>query len=140
MKHQVNDAQDHHDLPSWFDEVSAALAYSDHIVLSGNVGDLFPSSDTTQSAFKGLNETLWEILHAAGFEALLAFDPINGLKIIHAAGPNQLAALQALELPLNAQSPASGGPDIARRAGKTSTSARHQNRRAHLKATFPKAM
>ncbi len=104
MKHQVNDAQDHHDLPSWFDEVSAALAYSDHIVLSGNVGDLFPSSDTTQSAFKGLNETLWEILHAAGFEALLAFDPINGLKIIHAAGPNQLAALQALDLPLNAQS------------------------------------
>ena len=104
MEHHVNDAQDHHDLPAWFDEVSAALAYSDHIVLSGNVGDLFPSSDASQNVFKGLNETLWDILQVAGFEALLTFDPINGLNIIHAAGPTQLAALQALELPLNAQS------------------------------------
>jgi hypothetical protein len=86
MLQHVNNAQEHHDLPAWFDEVGAALAYSDHIVLSGNVGDLYPSPVMSQSAFKGLNETLWEILKAAGFEAMLAFDPVGGLQIISASG------------------------------------------------------
>lgn len=104
MLQHVNSAQEHHDLPAWFDEVAAALAYSDHIVLSGNVGDLYPSPVMSQSAFKGLNETLWEILKAAGFEAMLAFDPVGGLQIISASGKKQHAALKASKLPFGTQS------------------------------------
>ncbi len=98
------DAQIRHDLPAWFDEVSSALAYSDHIILSGNVGDLYPSPITSRREFGGVNETLWDILHAADFGALLAFDPVNGPRIISATGPNQVAALEAAGLLLEAQS------------------------------------
>ena len=85
MLQQSTHVQQHHDLPAWFDEVGSALAYSDHIVLSGNVGDLYPSPVSSQNQFRGLNETLWEILQAAGFGALLAFDPVSGLKILSAS-------------------------------------------------------
>ena len=93
----------YHDLPAWYDEVSSALAYSDHVVLSGNVGDVYPSPGETPSGFRQLGETLWDILHAAGFGALLVFDPVRGLDVLHAAGPKEMAGLQSSQLPLGSR-------------------------------------
>ena len=92
----------YHDLPAWFDEVSSALAYSDHIVLSGNVGDLYPSPVAAPGEFASLSETLWNILQASGYSALLVYDPLNGLNVQHAKGPKEKAAIKASPLPLGA--------------------------------------
>ena len=89
----MNDPSNARDLPSWFDEVSASLAYSDHFVLSGNVGDLYPSPEWPDGGFQGFEDTLWDLLRAAGIGALLQYDPIHGLVLAHANGPAEEAAL-----------------------------------------------
>ncbi len=95
----------YHDLPAWFDEVSSALAYSDHIVLSGNVGDLYPAPSASPGDFRGLDETLWGLLRTAGVSALLGFDPVNGLRVLFAESAKEKAALKASALPLDRPCP-----------------------------------
>lgn len=102
MVEKQDSPTDHQDLPGWYDEVGAALAYADHLVFSGNVTDLYPAPEGPDDRFLTFGDTLWSILRSAGFGALLAFDPVNGLRIAAAAGPEQTAALQAAGLPLEA--------------------------------------
>ena len=89
----MKDPANTRDLPSWFDEVSASLAYSDHFVLSGNVSDLYPSPDWPDGGFQPFEDTLWDLLRAAGTRALLQYDPIHGLRIAHACGSSEEEAL-----------------------------------------------
>ncbi len=100
MQDKPSDATETHDLPEWFDEVGSALAYADHIVLSGNSGDVFPAPVAPYGAFKTLADTLWDVLCAAGFRALLVFDPIDGLTIAQTTGPEDRKVLEATGLPL----------------------------------------
>lgn len=74
------------DLPTWYDEVGASLAYSDHLVMSGNLGDVYPAPHAPHAAFGPLDATLWNLLQAAGIRVLLRFDPVGGLTILNATG------------------------------------------------------
>ena len=64
---QIENMQDEHskttettELPAWFDEVSSALAYAQHVVLSGNVGDVFPSPSAPHGTFTPFADTVWD--------------------------------------------------------------------------------
>ena len=83
------------DLPSWFDEVSASLAYSDHLVFSGNIGDLYPSPKGNGAGFQAFEDTLWDLLKASGIRGLLRYDAVQGLVISNASSDTEKAALQA---------------------------------------------
>ncbi len=91
------------ELPAWFDEVSSALAYAQHVVLSGNVGDVFPSPIAPHGTFTPFADTVWDVLRSAGFRALLVFDPIHGLNIAQTAGSAERNKLEEMGLPFGAQ-------------------------------------
>jgi ATP-dependent Clp protease ATP-binding subunit ClpB len=81
--------------PAWLEDFSAALAYADHIVLSGNVRDVFPSGGET-GTFQPLVETLGIVLGRRGFETALIYDPADGFRIAMGDG-TALAALLGRE-------------------------------------------
>lgn len=83
------------DLPSWYDEASAALAYSDHLVFSGNTGDVYPSPSGATDAFGSFEDTIWEVLQGAGLGALVRYDVVRGLEVAHVAGEAEREALKA---------------------------------------------
>jgi len=85
--------------PSWYDELSSALAYSDHLILSGNTHDLYPSPSSQRVEFLDLETTLWELLKSNGFRALLQYDPIVGLRIHKTSGDTDELALTESSLP-----------------------------------------
>ena len=89
----------HREPPSWYDELGSALSYSDHIVLSGNTRDLYPSPCSQSVSFLDLEMTLWELLKSHGFRALLHFDPIAGLRVQSASTDADLATLERADLP-----------------------------------------
>ncbi len=70
--------------PAWFDEFVSAQLYSDHIVLCGNINDLYPNAVETNPTFHKLDETLAFLLQASGAQGLLAHNQQNGL---HLVGP-----------------------------------------------------
>ena len=65
--------------PAWLEDFSAALAYADHVVLSGNVRDLFPPTEG-QGPFRPLVDTLGEVLSRRGFGSVLVYDPADGFR------------------------------------------------------------
>ncbi len=81
------------DLPSWFDEVSSSLAYSDHLVFSGNVGDLYPSPNWPDGGFQPFEDTLWALMRDAGIRGLLRYNPVQGLYISNACGEAERESL-----------------------------------------------
>jgi len=83
----------HREPPSWYDELSSAVAYSDHLALSGNTHDLYPSPSSEIGVFLDLEMTLWELLKSNGFRALLHYDPIAGLQIYQTIGNDEATAL-----------------------------------------------
>ncbi|KUJ85481.1 hypothetical protein AVO45_00325 [Ruegeria marisrubri] len=85
--------------PSWFEELSSSLVYSDHLVLSGNIHDLYPSPSAQGPAFLEFETTLWELLRAGGCQALLKYDPVSGLRIHQSAGGGEEDALKRAGLP-----------------------------------------
>ncbi|MCV2863780.1 AAA family ATPase [Albidovulum sediminicola] len=100
-----------YDLPSWYEEVSAALAYSDHLVLSGNLGDLYPAPQDVSEDFQELDAILWNLLRAAGFGALLRYDPVQGLSLLAGSEEGHEQALRKAGLPIGAV--AAGLSDIS---------------------------
>lgn len=81
------------DLPSWFDEIGAALAYSDHLVISGNLRDLYPSPAWPDGGFLTFEDCLWHLLREAGYRGLLRYDPIGGPTVARARGDAERQAL-----------------------------------------------
>jgi hypothetical protein len=77
--------------PAWLEDFSAALAYADHIVLSGNVRDLYPPTGET-GLFQTLVDTLGMVLGRRGFETVLVYDPADGFRM--AKGKTEEIALK----------------------------------------------
>lgn len=88
----------HHELPSWFEEFISAVTYADHIILSGNIRDLYPSFTGRGEPFTDFDETLWDLLRSQGFGALLHLDPVSGLTIHRAKTEAEAASLRETEL------------------------------------------
>ncbi|SPF77120.1 Chaperone protein ClpB [Aliiroseovarius pelagivivens] len=88
----------HRDPPSWYEEFSSAVTYADHIILSGNIRDLYPSFTGQGDPFPDFEETLWDLLHAQGVRVLLLYDPVSGLKIHKASSDKDAAVLKKTDL------------------------------------------
>ncbi len=67
--------------PAWLEDFSAALSYAEHIVLSGNARDLYPTEDE-KGLFQPLVETLGTVLVSRGFETVLIYDPADGFRTV----------------------------------------------------------
>ncbi len=64
--------------PVWMQELRMGLSVKSQFVLSGNTRDLFP---TASGEFLPAFDVIWSILHANGYQALLVYDPIDGLYV-----------------------------------------------------------
>jgi hypothetical protein len=87
-------------LPAWYDEVISAIAYSAHIVCSGNVRDLYPDPDGAPDPFLDFDETMWRLLRRGGVHALLHHSPTTGLRLHTGCDPRLGAVLEAHGIPL----------------------------------------
>lgn len=81
-----------HASPAWFDEFSSALSYADHIVLSGNLRDFYPTGHGDEVGFQILVPTLTQLLARRGIKTIYCYDPIDGLLIAGRSGPRHDAA------------------------------------------------
>ena len=87
-------------LPAWLEEFSSALAYADHIVLSGNVRDFLPSACDPAVHPRTLVETLGLALADRGTEGILLYDPADGFRLVGASrqGLSEALARKGLDL------------------------------------------
>lgn len=83
------------ELPSWFDEVEAALAYSDHLVFSGNTSDLYPSPNRPPGGFSHFQDILWDLMRSAGLKGLVRFNHVKGLEIARTVDESDQETLAA---------------------------------------------
>ena len=77
----------------WQDALATALGVHAQIILTGNTRDLYPTVEKNLTAFLPIDQAIWQVLQSAGFQALLRYDPVNGLR--HHPGASD-AAQQAL--------------------------------------------
>jgi energy-coupling factor transporter ATP-binding protein EcfA2 len=67
--------------PVWFDEFKSGLSRRTHFAVTGNLRDLFPYKTGSGCEFLSFEQVLWRIAQSMGFEGMVIFDPISGLKI-----------------------------------------------------------
>ena len=79
-------------LPVWMQELKIGLPVRAQFVLSGNLRDVFP---TSSGRFLHGFDAIWSILSARKYQALLVFDPVDGLRLHAAAAPDVEARLKA---------------------------------------------
>ncbi len=71
----------------WCGELRTSLEIASQIVLSGNLGDVFPISHAEGPKFAGLETALRVSLRRLGYVAVLVHDPITGLRL---SGPRHV--------------------------------------------------
>jgi hypothetical protein len=91
------------ELPAWLEEFSSALAYADHIVLSGNVRDLYPSGRDAPIRLGALVATLGLVLADRGVGGILLFDPADGFRLVGKGRPELGEALARKGIDLGAR-------------------------------------
>lgn len=74
--------------PAWYDEFSSSLLYARHLVLTGNIRDLFPVGSGQEPAFVDMAGALARLLAREGGQGprIIRFDPVSGLHPDRAAG------------------------------------------------------
>lgn len=73
--------------PIWMRSLYAALPSTAVFVLYGNTHDLYPVRMDGNLRPSSMVDSLWRILMAAGFQGLLVFDPVNGLRVAFSQEP-----------------------------------------------------
>lgn len=107
-----------HDPPAWFDEFASAQLYAQHIVLSGNTRDVFPTWDSQERTFVGLAGVITGLLARRGVEAILHYDQVTGL-VAHGKLPPDLSdALRKAQIAFG--TPGLSLPELARLHGLVS--------------------
>ena len=69
--------------PIWLRTLYASLPVAAVCVVSGQIHDLHPIRINGQLRPETTENAIWQVLEESGFGALLAFDPLNGLRIAH---------------------------------------------------------
>jgi ATP-dependent Clp protease ATP-binding subunit ClpA len=78
-------------LPRWAQDLAQAVTVHPHLALWGNVRDLFLVPHESQEAMAGLLETAHLALSDRGYNALLVYDPVTGLRVVP-SGPDAAEA------------------------------------------------
>jgi ATP-dependent Clp protease ATP-binding subunit ClpB len=70
--------------PAWLREVEGALATNAQFVVSGNVRDLVlvPDDDGGPAFPAPIVDVLWPMLERSGYELLIVYDPVDGLRVV----------------------------------------------------------
>ncbi|MEJ2376492.1 MAG: hypothetical protein P8Y71_14100, partial [Pseudolabrys sp.] len=74
------------------------LPIRSQFVLSGNVRDTFLTPTPAGVRLQGLTDCLWGFLRSMGFEFLLIYDRVDGIRVHPAEKPLQDKAMQLLNL------------------------------------------
>ena len=80
-------------LPVWMQELQVGLPVRTQFVLSGNIRDIYP---TSSGEFLPTFDAIWSILETNDYQALLVFDPVDGLRVHREAASGTQPALEAL--------------------------------------------
>ena len=80
LTNEISQTEPIHEPPAWFDEFSSALSYADHLVLSGNVRDIYPADSPSHPSFCNLYDTLERLLTTRRVEQMLICDPVDGFR------------------------------------------------------------
>jgi ATP-dependent Clp protease ATP-binding subunit ClpB len=88
--------------PRWVGEIHRLLPIRSQFVLSGNVRDLFLTPAPSGVQLQSLIDCLLGFLRSMGFEFLLIYDRVDGIRVHPAETPVQDKAMQLLNLsPVN---------------------------------------
>ncbi|WP_137701189.1 AAA family ATPase [Marimonas lutisalis] len=77
----------HESHPGWYDEMRSSLSVRSQFVMSGNIRDLYISPRSHEEGFLTFEQTIWRLLRAKGFLALLIHDPVDGVHLHHECDP-----------------------------------------------------
>lgn len=82
-------------LPAWLREVDIALAANPQILISGNLRDyiLLPRPKPAPAQLADVVEAVHTVLRTAGHTALLAFDPVDGARVLMDDAPRTAATI-----------------------------------------------
>ncbi|MDX1580191.1 MAG: AAA family ATPase [Alphaproteobacteria bacterium] len=89
-----------HEPPAWFDEFASAHTYAHHLVLSGNIRDIFPVWQSEAPAFLDLTGILSQLLRDRGIATSLIYDPVAGLRFAGEPAPALEKSLRQSKVPL----------------------------------------
>lgn len=64
--------------PVWMQELRISLPVRAQFVMAGNIHDIFP---TDSGSFLPTFDAIWSILSPKGYQALLVFDPVSGIRV-----------------------------------------------------------
>ncbi|MCG9478513.1 MAG: AAA family ATPase [Actinomycetia bacterium] len=67
-------------VPRWLREIDGSLAVTSQFILTGNVRDSFLISGEASAQPARLLEALWQVLKESGFQTLLVYDIVDGLR------------------------------------------------------------
>ena len=88
--------------PRWVGEIHRLLPIRSQFVLSGNVRDVFLAPTPSGERLQSLTDCLWGFLRSMGFEFLLIYDRVDGIRAFPAEKPVQGKATQLFNLsPVN---------------------------------------
>ncbi|MDA7428078.1 AAA family ATPase [Primorskyibacter aestuariivivens] len=100
-----------HEPPVWFEEFASCQDYADHLVLSGNIRDVFPCQVSGRLEFRDIVNAIAEQLRSRGVTTCLRYDPIGGLCVVGALTEDQNTALRDAGIALG--KPEMGLADLA---------------------------
>lgn len=85
-----------HQAPAWFDEFLSARLYVRHIVLTGNLRDVYPVWAGSEPAFVDVSAAVARLVQSSDgpFSAILCYDPVEGLRPLGPISPEAEAALR----------------------------------------------
>jgi hypothetical protein len=112
--------------PAFIRELDATLAVHAQYVLWGNLRDAFPVRDPAGPPLRlwTLHELLWEALRRSGYACLIVHDPIDGIAVHPAAGPEAKAAAEAAKALLGSELRGGQRPSLERLRGQLAAVAR----------------
>ena len=84
--------------PRWVGEIHRLLPIRSQFVLSGNVRDAFLTPTSSGVRLQGMIDCLWGFLQSMGYEFLLIYDRVDGMRVHPPEKAVQDKALQLLNL------------------------------------------
>ena len=87
--------------PRWIGDIERLLPIRSQFVLTGNVRDVFLTPSPTGAYLAPLLSCLWAYLEPEGYQFVLVFDRIDGIRVMPQTSATQDRATQLLGLKLN---------------------------------------
>ena len=86
--------------PRWIDDIRRLLPIRSQFILTGNIRDVFLTPAATGPYLAPLISCLWSFLEQKGFNILIIYDPIDGIRVMPETAATRDLAPNALGLQL----------------------------------------